>query len=604
MSAKTDLTDEEFLELEEKTGEAGRRQAKAFWPSAWRMLKLMGPLKLAFGAGVVLNVVSVLLMVAGPAVLGMAIDVIARGDMERLSDVVMWLLVIYTGASFADWASGAVINRAVMRAVYDLRASIEAKVHDLPLSYFDTRQRGDLLSRTTNDVDNVQQALQQAMGHLIHSAIMLTGIVVMMFSISWELALVALIAVPLSGLVIAVLGTRSQKQFSQQWRSTGALNGHVEEAFTGHEVALIFGRTDEMENEFDRRNAELFGSAFKAQFLSGTIFPTMQFITYLSYVVIAVVGALRVAGGHITLGSAVAFIQYSRQLNQPLGELGGMLQMLQSGVASAERIFEFLDAPAQSTDANGILATPARGLVEFDDVSFSYSPDTPLIEDLTLRVEPGQTAAIVGPTGAGKTTLVNLLMRFYDIDRGEIRLDGVDTRSVPRAALRGEIGMVLQDAVLFKGTIMENTRYGHLDATDEEVIAAARATYVDRFVRTLADGYDTVVDLDSGAISAGERQLITIARAFLAQPSVLILDEATSSVDTRTEVLVQEAMGSLRSGRTAFVIAHRLSTIRDADTILVMEAGRIVEQGPHDELMARRGVYWRMQQPDGAAGDF
>ena len=604
MSANTDLTDEEFLALEEKTGEAGRRQAKAFWPSAWRMLKLMGPHKVAFGAGVVLNVVSVLLMVAGPAVLGMAIDVIARGDMDRLSDVVMWLLVIYAGASLADWASGAVINRAVMRAVYDLRASIETKVHDLPLSYFDTRQRGDLLSRTTNDVDNVQQALQQAMGHVIHSAIMLTGIVVMMFSISWELALVALIAVPLSGLVIAILGTRSQKQFSKQWRSTGALNGHVEEAFTGHEVALIFGRTDEMEAEFDRRNAELFGSAFKAQFLSGTIFPTMQFITYLSYVVIAVVGALRVAGGHITLGSAVAFIQYSRQLNQPLGELGGMLQMLQSGVASAERIFEFLDAPAQSTDANGTLATPVRGLVEFDDVSFSYSPDTPLIEGLNLRVEPGQTAAIVGPTGAGKTTLVNLLMRFYDIDGGEIRLDGVDTRSVPRETLRGEIGMVLQDAVLFKGTIMENIRYGRLDATDEEVIAAARATYVDRFVRTLADGYDTVVDLDSGAISAGERQLITIARAFLAQPSVLILDEATSSVDTRTEVLVQEAMGSLRSGRTAFVIAHRLSTIRDADTILVMEAGRIVEQGSHDELMERRGVYWRMQQPDGAAGDF
>lgn len=599
-----ELTDEEFLALEEKTGEAGRRQAKAFWPSAWRMLKLMGPHKVAFGAGVVLNVVSVLLMVAGPAVLGMAIDVIARGDMERLSDVVMWLLVIYAGASLADWASGAVINRAVMRAVYDLRASIETKVHDLPLSYFDTRQRGDLLSRTTNDVDNVQQALQQAMGHVIHSAIMLTGIVVMMFSISWELALVALIAVPLSGLVIAILGTRSQKQFSKQWRSTGALNGHVEEAFTGHEVALIFGRTDEMEAEFDRRNAELFGSAFKAQFLSGTIFPTMQFITYLSYVVIAVVGALRVAGGHITLGSAVAFIQYSRQLNQPLGELGGMLQMLQSGVASAERIFEFLDAPEQSADANGTLATPVRGLVEFEDVSFSYDPDTPLIEDLTLRVEPGQTAAIVGPTGAGKTTLVNLLMRFYDIDGGEIRLDGADTRSVPRETLRGEIGMVLQDAVLFKGTIMENIRYGRLSATDEEVIAAARATYVDRFVRTLADGYDTVVDLDSGAISAGERQLITIARAFLAQPSVLILDEATSSVDTRTEVLVQEAMGSLRSGRTAFVIAHRLSTIRDADTILVMEAGRIVEQGSHDELMARRGVYWRMQQPDGAAGDF
>ena len=452
------------------------------------------------------------------------------------------------------------------------------------------------MSRTTNDVDNVQQALQQSLSSLFNAILTVVGILVMMFAISWQLALVALLAIPLTGLVMGLVGTRSQQQFTTQWKATGDVNGHVEESFSGHDVAVIFGRTDELRRTFDERNNELAGAAQKAQFLANSMHPTMQFISYLSYVAIAVLGGVKVASGKLTLGDATAFIQYSRQFNQPLGEIAGMMQMLQSGVASAERVFELLDAevePADSTTAR--MDGRAEGLVEFRDVSFSYT-DEPLIRDLHLRVEPGQTAAIVGPTGAGKTTLVNLIMRFYDADSGAITLDGTDIREYSREELRGQIGMVLQDAVLFKGTIMDNIRYGRLDATDEEVIEAAKATYVDRFVRSLPDGYDTEVDQDGGSVSAGERQLITIARAFLSQPALLILDEATSSVDTRTEVMVQQAMHALRSNRTSFVIAHRLSTIRDADVIVVMEDGRIVEQGSHAELVAKQGAYWRLHQ--------
>ena len=418
----------------------------------------------------------------------------------------------------------------------------------------------------------------------------------MMFAISWQLALVALLAIPLTGLAMAVVGTRSQKQFTTQWKATGDVNGHVEESFSGHDVAVIFGRTDQLRSQFDERNEELAGAAQKAQFLANSMHPIMQFVSYLSYVAIAVLGGVKVASGKLTLGDATAFIQYSRQFNQPLGEIAGMMQMLQSGVASAERVFELLDAEEEVEDhAQARMDGRVEGLVEFDDASFSYT-DAPLIRDLNLRVEPGQTAAIVGPTGAGKTTLVNLIMRFYDVNAGAITIDGTDIRDMPRAELRSQIGMVLQDAVLFKGTIMENIRYGRLDATDEEVIAAAKATYVDRFVRALPEGYATIVDQDGGSISAGERQLITIARAFLSQPALLILDEATSSVDTRTEVLVQQAMNALRSNRTSFVIAHRLSTIRGADTILVMEHGTIVEQGSHAELVAKQGAYWKLHQ--------
>ena len=460
------------------------------------------------------------------------------------------------------------------------------------------------MSRTTNDVDNIQQALQQALSSLFNALLTVVGILVMMFAISWQLALVALLSIPLTGLIMAVVGTRSQKQFTTQWKATGDVNGHVEESFSGHDVALIFGRTDQLRDEFAKRNETLAGAAQKAQFLANSMHPIMQFISYLSYVVIAVLGGVKVASGRISLGDATAFIQYSRQFNQPLGELAGMMQMLQSGVASAERVFELLDAEEEPSDTVTAHLNNPTGLVEFKDVSFSYDKETadaqaliqPLIQDLNLRVEPGQTAAIVGPTGAGKTTLVNLIMRFYDVDTGSISLDGVNINDLSREQLRGHIGMVLQDAVLFKGTIMENIRYGRLDATDEEVMAAAKAAYVDRFVHALPDGYDTVVDQDGGSISAGERQLITIARAFLSQPTLLILDEATSSVDTRTEVLVQHAMNALRSNRTSFVIAHRLSTIRDADVIIVMRDGKIVEQGSHADLLRKRGAYYEMHK--------
>ena len=639
----TELTDDQLAEYEEKMAgddfsSKAPRKAKQFWPSAKRLLGLLAPYKLALVAVFAMNAVSVFLSVYAPRVMGRAMDVIFSGvmskhmppgttkeqaieglraagqdrfadmasameltpgsgiDFDRLGQLIALVLALYVAASLLMWAQGAILNRLTMRAVFNLRERVEAKINHLPLRYFDTRQRGDVMSRTTNDVDNVQQALQQSLSSLFNAILTVVGILVMMFAISWQLALVALLAIPLTGLVMGLVGTRSQKQFTAQWKATGDVNGHVEESFSGHDVAVIFGRTDELRRTFDERNTELAGAAQKAQFLANSMHPTMQFISYLSYVAIAVLGGVKVASGKLTLGDATAFIQYSRQFNQPLGEIAGMMQMLQSGVASAERVFELLDAEEEPEDSSQArINGRAEGLVEFRDVSFSYT-DEPLIQDLNLRVKPGQTAAIIGPTGAGKTTLVNLIMRFYDVDSGAITLDGVDIRDYSREDLRNQIGMVLQDAVLFKGTIMDNIRYGRLDATDEEVIEAAKATYVDRFVRSLPDGYDTEVDQDGGSVSAGERQLITIARAFLSQPALLILDEATSSVDTRTEVMVQQAMNALRSNRTSFVIAHRLSTIRDADVIVVMEDGRIVEQGSHAELVEKQGAYWRLHQ--------
>ena len=639
----TELSDEQLTEYEEKmagddySGKAPRK-AKNFWPSAKRLLGLLAPYKAALTAVFVMNALSVVLAVYAPRVMGRAMDVIFSGvvskqlppgttkeqaveamraagqdrfadmasamdltpgngiDFDRLRDLILLVLALYLASAVLMWAQGAILNKLSIRAVFGLRERVEAKINRLPLSYFDTRQRGDVMSRTTNDVDNVQQALQQSLSSLFNAMLTVVGILVMMFAISWQLALVALLAIPLTGLAMAVVGTRSQKQFTTQWRATGDVNGHVEESFSGHDVAVIFGRTDQLREQFDERNEELAGAAQKAQFLANSMHPIMQFVSYLSYVAIAVLGGVKVASGRLTLGDATAFIQYSRQFNQPLGEIAGMMQMLQSGVASAERVFELLDAEEEPREQGSSSSKRFNGLVEFDDVSFSYTDAPPLIEHLNLRVEPGQTAAIVGPTGAGKTTLVNLIMRFYDVDAGAITIDGTDIRDMPRAELRSQIGMVLQDAVLFKVTIMENIRYGRLDATDEEVIAAAKATYVDRFVHALPEGYDTIVDQDGGSISAGERQLITIARAFLSQPALLILDEATSSVDTRTEVLVQQAMNALRSNRTSFVIAHRLSPIRGADTILVMEKGAIVEQGSHAELVAKQGAYWKLHQ--------
>lgn len=615
------------------------KKAKHFWPSAKRLVGLLAPEKGKFSFVVVLVVLSVLLSVIAPKVLGRATDVIFNGilskdlpagvplaqivqnlrdegndrfaDMLQNADVVpgagidfgllgvLILVVIglYLVSSLLMWLQGFILNRLVMRIVYKLRVDLEAKINRLPLSYFDGRQRGDVLSRVTNDVDNIQQALQQAFSQLVQSFLMIVGIMAMMFVVSWQLALIALIALPLSGVIAGFVGVRAQKLFAAQWKNTGELNGHIEESFTGHELVRIFNRDAEMTEEFDRRNEGLFNASFKAQALSGAIMPSMNFVQSLIYVLIAVAGALRVTSGTMTLGDVTAFIQYSREFAQPIGEMAGMANMLQSGVASAERTFELLDADEEEPDVEKA-SLPARteGHVRFENVSFSYDPETKLIEDLSLEARPGHTIAIVGPTGAGKTTLVNLIMRFYELDGGRILLDGVDITELSRSALRSHVGMVLQDAWLFDGTIRENIRYGRLDATDEEVVAAAEATMVDRFVRQLPDGYDTVIAENASSLSAGERQLLTIARAFIANPSLLILDEATSSVDTRTEVLVQQAMRALRSDRTSFVIAHRLSTIRDADTILMMEAGSIVEQGSHVELLARRGAYYTLYQ--------
>ena len=620
-------------------GGAPAKKAKHFWPAAKRLIGLLAPEKWLFALVVVLVVGSVVLTVIAPKILGQAMDVIFNGilgqqlpagvpiedviaasraeghdqfaDMLEGADVVpgqgidfgllgrliLLVLGLYLVASLLMWLQGFLLNKLVMRIIYTLRKDIEAKINRLPLGYFDGRQRGDVLSRVTNDVDNIQQALQQAFSQLVQSLLTVIGIAAMMFIVSWQLALIALIALPLSGIIAGVVGVRAQKLFVAQWKHTGDLNGHIEESFTGHELIRIFNRDDEMTEEFDRRNQGLFDAAYRAQALSGTIMPAMQFVQYLSYVLIAVVGALRVTAGQMTLGDVTAFIQYSREFSQPIGEMAGMANMLQSGVASAERTFELLDADEQDPDtAEQDLPDRTDGQVVFEGVSFRYDPAQPLIEDLSLEASPGHTVAIVGPTGAGKTTLVNLIMRFYELDRGRILLDGVDITKLSRAELRGHVGMVLQDAWLFDGTIRENIRYGRLDATDDEVVEAAKATMVDRFVRQLPEGYDTVISENASALSAGERQLLTIARAFIANPSLLILDEATSSVDTRTEVLVQQAMRALRSDRTSFVIAHRLSTIRDADTILMMESGRIVEQGSHEELLARRGAYFDLYE--------
>jgi ATP-binding cassette subfamily B multidrug efflux pump len=514
-------------------------------------------------------------------------------DFPALERVLVLVLVLYLAASLFSWLQGYLLNGVVQRTIYRLRSDVEQKLNRLPLRYFDGQPRGEVLSRVTNDIDNVAQSLQQSMSQMLISLLTIVAVLSMMVAISPVLAVIALVSVPASILITRFVAARSQKLFVAQWRTTGKLNGHIEEAFSGHALVKVFGRQREVEQQFAEYNDELYRTSFGAQFVSGIIMPAVQFIGNLNYVAVAVVGGLRVASGTMSLGDVQAFIQYSRQFTQPLTQVASMANVLQSGVASAERVFELLDTAEELPDRVDppVIAEP-RGRVEFEHVSFRYEKETPVIEDLSLVAAPGQTVAIVGPTGAGKTTLVNLIMRFYELDGGRITLDGVDIASLTRAGLRSRIGMVLQDTWLFGGTIRDNIGYGNPDAGEEQILAAAKASFVDRFVHSLPDGYDTVIDEEGSNVSAGEKQLLTIARAFLAEPSLLILDEATSSVDTRTELLVQQAMAALRSDRTSFVIAHRLSTIRDADLILVMAAGRIVEQGSHAELLARGGAYF------------
>ncbi|MHB8688740.1 MAG: ABC transporter ATP-binding protein [Candidatus Dormibacteraceae bacterium] len=632
-----------------------------FRRSVRRLLERLSPQRMKLAAVILLGVTSVAFMVIGPKILGRATDLIFAGaigkrlpaglteaqviatarasgntnlanllarmhvvpgqgiDFNTLGGVLMLALGLYVAAAFFGWVQGYLLNDVVQRTVFKLRADVEDKLSRLPLQFFDGQPRGELLSRVTNDIDNVAMSLQQTISQLLSSVLTVVGVMVMMFVVSPLLALIALVTVPLSIVIATQVAQRSQKQFVSQWANTGSLNGHIEEAFTGHELVKVFGRQREVEEVFRQRNEALFQASFSAQFISGLILPAMTFVGNLSYVAIAVIGGYRVATGAMSLGDVQAFIQYSRQFTQPLTQVASMANLLQSGVASAERVFELLDAEEQEADparpappaagrAQGA-SSVSNGRVEFENVSFRYKSDQPLIDSLSLVAEPGHTIAIVGPTGAGKTTLVNLIMRFYELDAGRITLDGVDIKSMRRDDLRSQIGMVLQDTWLFGGTIRDNIAYGNPTATEEQIQAAVEATFVDRFVKSLPLGYNTVIDDEGSNVSAGEKQLLTIARAFLADPSLLILDEATSSVDTRTELLVQHAMAALRSDRTSFVIAHRLSTIRDADLILVMESGRIVERGTHDQLLAARGAYHRLYAAQfrgaegGATGD-
>ncbi len=584
---------------------AGRSVEKAldFRGSSRRLLRTLSPQQPLIVAGLLLAVASVVLSVIGPKILGHATDIIFAGvlnpsagiDFDRVGRVLGLALGAYVLASVLSWLQGRLVATLVQKAIFSLREQAQNKLSRLPLSYFDRLPRGEVLSRVTNDVDNLQQSLQQTLSQIVISLLTIVGVLAVMIIISPLLALIALVTVPVSIMVAAGIGKRAQPQFVRQWATTGRLNAHIEEMYTGHSLVTVFGRQQESAETFAVQNESLYGASFRAQFMSGLIQPAMMFIGNVNYLLVAVVGGLRVASGNLSLGDVQAFIQYTRQFSQPLTQVASMANLLQSAVASAERIFALLDAEEQSPDGPDA-ARPARvqGRVDFDAVSFRYTPDVPLIENLSLNVEPGQTVAIVGPTGAGKTTLVNLLMRFYELNSGQMRLDGVDIAGMTRESLREQFGMVLQDAWLFGGTIADNIAYGSDDASPEQIVEAARATHVDRFVRTLPDGYETVIDDEGANVSVGERQLITIARAFLAEPAILILDEATSSVDTRTEVLIQRAMARLRQGRTSFVIAHRLSTIRDADLILVMEAGAIVEQGSHEALLQAGGPYARL----------
>lgn len=523
---------------------------------------------------------------------GMTLTPGAGVDFGAIGRLLLLLALVYLLSALFSWLQQYLTVGVSQDIVFKMRRRVDAKLTRLPLRYFDEHPRGDILSRVTNDIDNIANTLQQSLSQIITSVLTVAGVLIMMFSISWLLAVISMLTVPISVVITIMIVKRSQKQFAAQWEKTGSLNGHIEEMHTGRNIVKVFGHEKDSEARFEVLNEELYQASFKAQFISGIIQPSLAFVSNLNYVAIAVIGGLRVANGTMTLGDVQAFIQYSRQFTWPITQLASISNVMQSAVASAERVFELLDEPEQSAEPeNPVVIERAEGHIALEGVSFSYKEDAPLIERLDLKVEPGRTVAIVGPTGAGKTTLVNLLLRFYDIDAGTITVDGVDTAAMTREGVRRLFGMVLQDAWLFSGTIRENIAYGREGATDAEVVAAAEAAHVDHFVRTLPDGYDTVLDDDSSNVSAGEKQLLTIARAFLADPQILILDEATSSVDTRTEVLIQKAMARLMENRTSFVIAHRLSTIRDADTILVMNHGAIIEQGTHDELIAADGFY-------------
>ncbi|GGR31135.1 ABC transporter ATP-binding protein [Streptomyces roseolus] len=582
-----------------------------FRASAIRLLRTLAPDRARLAAALAAGAVAVGLAVLIPLLLGRATDLVLAGaagpggvDFAAVGRQLALAAVTVAAVSLLTWVQQRLVTDVVQRAGHRLRERAQHKLARLPLGYLDGQPRGEVLSRATNDVDNVTQTLQQALSQMIRAVLTLLGVLAMMLWISPGLALVALGTVPVSLGLAALVARRAQPQFVKQWAVTGRLGGHAEETITGHTEVVAFGRRDEAVRRFDELGEELYRAGLRAQVVSGLVQPAVTLAGNLGYVLIAVLGGLRVASGTLTVGDVQAFVQYSYEFNGPVNQVAAMASLLQSGVASVERVFDLLDAEEERPDpADPEKPAVRRGRVVFEHVSFRYEPDRPLVDDLSLTVEPGRTVALVGPTGAGKTTLVNLLLRFHEPTGGRILLDGVDTARMDREELRSGIGMVLQDTWLFGGTLAENIAYGVPgEVSRERVVAAAEAVHADRFIRTLPDGYDTVLDEDGGGLSAGERQLVTLARAFLSEPVILVLDEATSSVDTRTELHVQRAMSALRAGRTSFVVAHRLSTVRDADTIVVMDGGGIAEQGTHEELLARGGAYARLYEAQFATG--
>ncbi|MEH7076863.1 ABC transporter ATP-binding protein [Neobacillus drentensis] len=581
------------------------QKAKNFKGTLNRLITYLKPYKLQLLAVLLTAIISTIFAIVSPKIMGKATTKLFEGlmmklrgvpgakiDFDYIGQIIIFLIGLYILSAIFAYIQQYIMAGVAQKTVYNLRKEVEEKLNRLPLKYFDARTHGEILSRAVNDVDNISTTLQQSLTQLITSVVTIIGVIIMMLTISPLMTLIVIVTLPLSGIAIAKIAKKSQLYFKGQQKSLGQLNGHVEEMYTGHKVVKVFGHEQKSIETFEGINEELYQSAWKAQFVSGMIMPLMSFINNIGYVLVAVVGGILVTKKAIEIGDIQAFIQYSRQFSQPIAQTASIANVIQSTIASAERVFEILDEQEEVPEASNpkVIASP-KGEVKFEHVSFGYDEEELLIEEMNIDVKSGQKVAIVGPTGAGKTTLINLLMRFYEINSGKILIDGMDTRDLKREHLRSLFGMVLQDTWLFNSTIRENIAYGREGATEDEIVAAAKAANADHFIRTLPDGYDTILNEEASNISQGQKQLLTIARAILANPAMLILDEATSSVDTRTEVQIQKAMDHLMQGRTSFVIAHRLSTIRNADMILVMNQGKVIEKGNHEELLAKGGFY-------------